>query len=337
MAAPWISGASGTDIYISRDIDIVKEYLSITLIDIYTAEIDVRYIISTDDRKERVPFIFDTMSDNSKYSSDNYDFNDFKVWLDNSEIGTADIQHVYYDKEAKEKLIKELRHSFVDIQNLSAFKYFILDLETGTHEIRVKYNIIATVDLWRNIRKYVFAYNLKPAKYWKSYGGLELTVDVSGIDEQVTINLPDSEPFKGIKQWYFTDIPQDELYISCNPHISPPAELFISLSSEGLSFLLILILVVIHILMIYKYRRVNNRKRFPAVVVLGCLLLPLVLCFLLVYTNYFIDWVIGDHASGRHGYIFLVFFLYPVFLIIYSLTIFIIDQVIKRHFIKTER
>jgi hypothetical protein len=65
-------------------------------------------------------------------------------------------------------------------------------------------------------------------------------------------------------------------------------------------------------------------------VIVGSLLLPLVGLIAYITTPYFIDWLIGEAASGRHGYVFLVIFLYPVIMPLYWLSMVGVDWYFKR-------
>lgn len=332
MAAPWIDGTSSTDIYISKNIDILKEYLTVTLSDYYQAEFDVRYIIKSENMQMQVPFVFDTYAGNYKYGRGRDNHVNFKVCLDDREIEVQDIPYIYRSDTIREQWTARLRNNFdLNLDDLSSFKYFELDLTEGEHVIRVRYIADATVDLWDNVRKYTFVYNLKPAKLWKSFGGLELTIDASSVvDGEISVDLAEGKFADGIYKCYFDNLPQDEFMITCRPEISGVANFFINIGAGGLAIFITLCLVALHIWMMWRYRKGNPKKRFSWVAIAGGLLIPFIFCFLLVYLNYFIDWVIGDHASARHGYIFLYFFIYPVFLVIYLIPVFIIDRFFKR-------
>lgn len=332
MAAPWIDGTSNTDIYISKDIDILKEYLTVILSDYYHAEFDVRYIVRSESMRMQVPFVFDTYAGNNKYGRGRDDHMDFRIYLDDKEIEVQDIPYIYREDTIREQWTTRLRNNFdLNLDDLSSFKYFKLDLTEGEHMIRVRYTAGATVDLWGDVRKYTFVYNLKPAKLWKSFGGLELTIDASSVvDGEVSVNLAEGEFVDGVYKCYFDNLPQDEFTVICRPGISAVANFFINIGAGGLAVFIIVCLAALHMWTMRRYRKQNPGKRFSWVAIAGGLFVPFIFCFLLVYTNYFIDWIIGEHASSRHGYVFLYFFLYPVFLVIYLIPVFIVDRFFKK-------
>lgn len=334
MAAPWINGTGNTDTYISKDIDILKEYLKITLIDFDRAEFDVQYIISTDKQLLKIPFIFDTNISTERYGRGMDDHMNFRVLLDNREAEVSEVASMYNDS-INERWMREFRHNFDgDLQNLYSFKYFELDLEEGEHIIQVKYIANATIDLWKQVREYVFVYNLRPARYWKSFGGLDVTIDASAIKEgDTSVNIGGKEIVNNVYNRYFNELPQDEITIISVPRISVIASWVVEYAFI-LVFILIAVMGMIHFVWIYRYRKKYPHKRFSIAAIIGALLLSFIFCFLLVYTPYLIDDVIGEHASRRHGYIFLWFALYPIFLIVYLIPVLIVDYILKQKFKK---
>ena len=333
MAAPWIDGTSNSNIYISKDIDILKEHLSVTILNYNQAEFDVRYVIYTDSRLLNVPFVFDTQADNHKYRRGRDDHMNFGVWLDDREVTVQDIPYMYRGDSIGENWARDLRKNFdMNIDDLFSFKYFELDLAEGVHVIHVKYTANATIDLWRDVKRYVFAYNLRPARYWKSFGGLELTVDASDLDGEISLDIPDGTFVEGAYNHYFAELPADEFYITCTPHISSSAEMFMAFGSYGLALTVSVCLIIIHFILMYRSRKKNPKKKFPHVAVIGSLIIPFVFCFAWVYGEFLIDDIIGEHASARHGYIFLLLLGYPFLLILYLIAVLTFDWIFKRKF-----
>ena len=63
--------------------------------------------------------------------------------------------------------------------------------------------------------------------------------------------------------------------------------------------------------------------------------MPLIALMIVFYKIYFIDWLLGEHASGYHGYtLFIVVFGYPLTLPFYMLIMKICDSYLKRVFLQ---
>jgi len=331
MAAPWINGTGNTDAYISRDIDILKEYLKVTLLDFDRAEFDVQYVIKVNNHMLQVPFIFDTSISFNKFGRGNDDHMDFRVLLDSREIEISEVVSMYNDS-ISERWMREFRNNFDgNLKDLYSFKYFELDLDEGEHIIQVKYIANAGIDLRGELREYYFVYNLKPARYWKSFGGLDLTIDAFAIKGETSVDIGNDDIVDGIYNRYFNELPQDEFIITCVPHVSPTVKWFMKYGMD-IVFILTFCLVILHFIIMYRYRKRNFRIWISPVVICGVLLLPLIFCVFVVFTPYFIDDIIGEHASRRHGYMFLWFVLYPVFLIVYMIPVLILDYVFRKKF-----
>jgi len=65
-------------------------------------------------------------------------------------------------------------------------------------------------------------------------------------------------------------------------------------------------------------------------VILGSLVVPLLILFFHMLSYFIIDWSIGEEASRRHGYTFLILFLYPLLLPVYWFIMWWIDRSMKR-------
>lgn len=331
MSSPWINGSKTSEAYSSRNIDIVEELIQITAVDFYQAKFVVTYTIKSDRSGKQIPFIFDTMTE--RYGSNG----DFKVWLDDKEIEVSEVPSTYNNPHALQwidSLDNHLRFSQNDVPDIIGLKYFEADLTVGIHTIRVEYIAEATVHLSSPIKEFSYSYNLKPARYWRSFGSLDIEIDMSVLDVPLEVSLSDSTEVGLIEKWHFTELPQDDFTIRYTPEVGKFARLMIALTPEGLSFIFLLLFVAIHIYLILKYRKKYIEKRFSPVVIIGSILVPLLFCFIFVFSFDIIDSIIGQYASQRHGYTFFIFFVYPVFMPIYWIFMWMADRVIKKRVVR---
>jgi hypothetical protein len=68
-------------------------------------------------------------------------------------------------------------------------KYFDTDISKGVHKVSVEYvdNVWSDNSDW--IKKYSFRYSLTPAKFWKSFGNLNITVEQDGTIKELSTNI----------------------------------------------------------------------------------------------------------------------------------------------------
>src|SRR5690606_37585311 len=89
------------------------------------------------------------------------------------------------------------------------------------HQIHIEYTSRAWVDLWDWVKKYSFKYSLFPAKFWRSFNSLEITLSASENNSEIITNL--GEPTEGnptsLATWKFDKLPDDEIEISYKPQI----------------------------------------------------------------------------------------------------------------------
>lgn len=325
MASPHIRGSNISEAYSSKDIDIISEHISVFFINFHQVQFTVTYNIKTDREGKQIPLIFDTMTD--RY----IDNSDFKVWIDDIEIPTLKIPSTYEDANALQwidSLDRHLSYPKNNVPNIIGLKYFEADIAAGEHTIRVQYTAVANTFLGNKVTEYNINYNLKPARYWRSFGTLDIEINTNNLQGTFTSDLSgkESEIKENITHWHFNKLPQDDFSIEYKPNISTLGKIAIAISPEGFSFIFIAIFIFFHIRYILKYREKNRAKRFSPVVFVGGVLIPLIYCFIFMFCYSLVDIFIGEHATGRHGYIFLIFLLFPFLAIGYTLISFIIDS-----------
>ncbi|MCL2650743.1 MAG: hypothetical protein FWD60_06935 [Candidatus Azobacteroides sp.] len=331
MASPIWEGTSSGSAFSSKDIDILSEKIFIRIdTDFQTAKFIVEYNIRSESSGIQIPLLFLAQ-----------DFKDsFYVWLDDKKVNIQDIENKYFDNLSflgfsnsleKETVIFWEEHSG-SYYRINDLKYFEADIEKGVHKIRVEYIAYVWTDNSDWVKKYSFRYSLTPAKYWKSFGNLEIIVEQEGQVRQIVTNLgqPNEKGIKSINTWTFNKLPNEYFEISFKPALNYFAKIIILVSPLGLWIIATILLVLIHLEFTFLYRRKNIAKKFSVVVIIGSITIPFLSLMSFVYSFDLIDIVIGEHASRRHGYIFLVFFLYPIFVLFYWLTFWIVDRKYKK-------
>jgi hypothetical protein len=233
-------------------------------------------------------------------------------------------------------IVWERNHT--DLYNLDDLKYFETNLTKGEHKIKVEYTANVWIDKSNEwINEYSFRYSLAPAKYWKSFRSLDIKVFQDGNIKPLTTNLGSQieGKFDTISTWKFNKFPCENFNIIYNPEISPLAKKMIAIDPFGIAFLVGIVLMLLHIAIIFWFRKKNPIKKYTWIVILGSFIVPYLL-FHIYFASYdIIDRLIGADASKRHGYYVLVLFWYPVLVPVYMVIVWIFDIIIRKKLAKT--
>lgn len=340
MASPFRAGTFSSSAYTSQGIDILKEKIHIKIGESSRiAFYQIQYFIKTDVDGKQIPLLF---------LAEDYR-GDFKVWVDDQEVKLLNIPEEY--KQFSNTPFEQFSNSFggdskrqgqesINIfwgnrmytYDLNDLKYFEIDISKGEHKIRVEYAAYAWTDLSDWVKEYNFYYDLSPAKNWKTFGSMEITLDASSCNSAVKTNLGQhvNGQLDSIAVWNFLSLPVDKLEITYKPQISTFAKTLIAISPQWLTLIFAFLGSIIHFIFIKKYRERYPAKKYSLPVIFGSILIPFLILLSFIISFGVIDAVIGADASNYHGYTFLVILLYPFLLPFYWLIMHVIDIVIKR-------
>jgi hypothetical protein len=338
MANPVIEGTLGARPFVSQYVSVVHEDLFIQIDENFElALFNVKYHIKSSKGGEQIPFLF--------YASEYLD--SFTVKIDGKEVIVKD---VLYDFKVPENtkfkdfsyffespshndyssvLIKDSPNSgfHVSLQNMI---YFETDISEGEHVIEVNYKATKWTDTWDWVNEYSFRYALSPAKYWKSFGTLNIKIDATKFKPALSSNLGNVD---SVAMWNFDELPAEIVQINYVPKIDQTAQNLINIGPSGLAYITGVLLAILHLGLLIWHRKKHLSKRYSIVVIIGSILIPLI--FVISWMNYsdLIDSFIGEHASRRHGYTFFTIVLYPIITPIYWALYWVIDKRIKKKYV----
>lgn len=350
MASPVSEGSFISTAFSSHDIDIVYEKLGIKINpNLYTASFNVEYKIKTSQAGKQIPLLFYA----ARFKEG------FHVWVDGVEIITENYQDPYRNlfdafsenfvrREAGSSEMVEVdfgpRYNWLEnkasnkqMYPLGDLKFFELDLSEGEHTIKVTYDALAWEDRSDWVKNYSFRYSLSPAQHWKSFGGLELTLDASAFNNPPILNIgaPQKGSLDSIAIWKFDSIPADFIIVTNVPKISNYAKTMIKIGPGGLALIWSLLLFCFHFLMMYIFRRKNSSVRFAWVMITGSILIPFFMLAGYPFTFSIIDSAIGPVAGGMQGYMsFMIIIVYPIVLVIYWVIMWLLDRLLRKRFRK---
>jgi hypothetical protein len=218
------------------------------------------------------------------------------------------------------------------VYRLKDLQAFTLELSPGEHTVDVFYTATPWVDReW--IRENSIRYSLSPARHWKSFGPLEVIVEVPEADGlfRSTLKEPMEGSLPGRAVWRFTEIPADVITIAFTPSVSASARLLMGLSPFGIALIAGGFLLLLHIRWMHRYR-VNGHRGRSMPLITGALLVPLGFLCAFLYGYDLIDMAIGPDAGRFHGYTFMYLLLYPVIMPLYALGCWLLDRFWKKRY-----
>lgn len=343
MASPVEEGTFGTRPFISQYVNILHENLRITIDENFEyADFLVEYTINAEKSGTQIPLLF--------YASQYYE--NFEVTIDGKKVSLErqeDFWNLYgIDKEkltnfhylynADRKAISEIENQFQHGRSeqiaLNDFLYFTTDISEGEHVIKVTYKATNWRYKHNRLNEDSFRYALAPAKYWKSFGTLDITIDASQVKDEVAINLgtPKSGEIKGVSTYQFNKLPLEILEITRMPKLTSFTKLLLAIESFWLAIILMSCIVVYHVWKMYHFRKKYPRKKFSTPAFIGASTIPFVFLFMLLLTTFWIDSAIGNpYASGRESYGAFFEFLYlPKYYLYYIIFSILVDFLFKK-------
>ena len=324
MASPIWNGTPVSTALTSSNIDIVKEAIHLTLDkELNTGYYVVEYVIKTDTNGKQIPLLFYARDYNSK----------IKIRVDGKETALLrvpyEIKHPKHTEFEKFEQQFDTSYAYPEIGQVSIcwyesncynysindLKYFEADLSKGLHTIRVEYEAEAATNKTDWVKEISFRYSLSPAKYWRSFGTLEITLDnrKSKIPLQSNLPAPNSGSTDSIAVWKFNHIPKNFFYFSYKPPLNFFAKVLIAIGGPfALTGLFAAVLFYLHFIFIKRFRLKNPGKKVGAVLLIGTLINTFLILASPTFFCLAVDAVIGPYASNFHGYVFLTIIFYPV-------------------------
>ena len=194
--------------------------------------------------------------------------------------------------------------------------YFTAPLKAGENVIEVSYSAFPTTFRYGFLPPYIFEYSLYPSKFWKTFPEIEVEIHFpkelefkqsSMEEDEYTVN---NQLFQGKIKDIRTS---GDCYWRFTPKPSWIGRLLLTIDPFGIGVLFFLVAAGLHL---YTIRRKSKWGLW-----LGAFLVPLLFYVGFLGAYPFIDWVLGKRSL--HGYIFLIVFTYPIFLMFYGIFTFL--------------
>jgi len=323
--------------FMSKYADLLHERVFITLDEAFNdAQFTIEYRIRVNQNGVQIPMLF--------YHSDND--STLEVSVDNK---TVFLHRVYadYDKTDSAKLSGFDYFQGLDVNNkdliektdsveffvISDFLYYFKEnLAQGEHIVKVKCTAHQRMDGHSLVRQRSFRYFLVPAKFRNLHDGLEINLDASRVKGAIATNLgtPVRGDLNGVAVWSFSSLPQEMIEILYVPQISLVARALVMITPWGLAVICALLLIVLHVFAIWRFRRTYFKRRYSWVMIVGGILVPGLAGLCLVLSYYLTNAAIGEEAGENSPFVvaFISALFYPYILVVYWPAMWVIDRII---------
>lgn len=334
MAKPYNEGSEHSMLLFGKEIKVNKEFIQISILKDTTAEYNyysAHYLISYEidaSKNQLLPLLFIAINlDNSpiiKLNGKIVKIEDLKKNYSKDPLGQYSFIKPY-DKDQARIFYKKDESQIVSLDNLV---YFNANVIAGKNVITVEYNASLGSNNFGFVRDYDLEYALFPSKYWKSFGPIQIELNLPKELSIRTSSLSTPEKNENKYSWTLNQIPDEDLKISLGPRLSLLAKVLLAIDPLGIAVIFTLAAAFFHYKRIKKHRRAL-KKKYNWALAIGIFLVPV-----LFYTVYFssfslIDWILGNISLNKHGYVFLFIFTLPLFWIIYGLVFWAIDISLK--------
>lgn len=329
-ASPYREGTRTSTIISTKDLRILSEKIHIQPNASFTkAKYDIEYTISSDFQTTNIPILFVALD---------Y-LGEFEISVDGKKIMVCPFEEdSLSNKEYCNRLFGCL--TIFDSVNLGVnvkfgkfetqyyrlndLKYYLINLNKGNHIIQVSYQAKESIDLSEKLKIHTFNYSLYPAIFWKSFGHLEVILDLTKCKKELKCNLGKIRMNTTRKaSWKFNKLPKENIILTYQSKPSYWASFFLKLGVAPIGLIFSIILMIVHLYIIRWFAKRNKSILTFLSTYLGVLFVPFLFIWCFIYAEDLIDFTIGSEASRRgsaHYLIFispLIYFAYFVLLTIY--------------------
>jgi len=342
MASPVRQGTLGVNPFLNKHVKVLHENILITLNDKFDyANFDIEYQIESDKDGINIPFLFYAIQYQNDFEltidGKKIDLKVFKDFWDAKNIKNNNLTNFEYiytlDRAEVSNINIDFKSGSSDHLTIKDFIYFETNLSKGKHIIKVSYKASQWQYDHSRLKEMCYKYALSPAKYWKSFGTLDIKIDASDFTTKFSTNLgkPLNGNLESIANYQFKEMPVDVISISLEPKLSKFTKFLIGIEAFGLALFFTFFLALIHWRLMYRYRKNNPKNKFSFITLLGGILIPIIFVFALIFSSLIIDSFIGIYASGRASYgLMFSFYFLPKFWMYYLVFVFVLGFIFKK-------
>lgn len=191
---------------------------------------------------------------------------------------------------------------------------FDANVNQGDNRIVVIYQAKIEYDNHGLEREYTLRYALYPAKYWKSFGPIQIRLHKGNVEIRSS-NLQNLEETDSVYLWNTDAYDMEYLEIVFVGRQSVLAKILLFLKPGGIASIAFILLGFWNVNLLKRHRRKSR-----LILWLGVLIVPTVFFFVYLESYRWIDAAL--HQDQNHGYNFFIVVIWPLLAILYATYLF---------------
>lgn len=323
MGVPYREGSTHTAIYGNNHCTVTKEKINI---DIYNRGVDesrlyavfrILYYINSDQNQD-LPLLF--------IGKDLLETKKIKVnqkTIATELLDSLSILSYPFITQDHQSSIYHAQYTADDKipVSLNELIYFNAPLHKGENTVYIEYEADLVFSVYGFLDNFQINYSLYPSRFWKSFGPIELALNLNNMAELTDSNLGKPIIQKGTAVWQIDHIDKD-IALVINYKSNWFAKMLLYVGPEGIALLASLIMFWLHFRWMHSSKRPNLVKWF------GIFLVPLftMIIYLLAYP--LIDYVLDQQS--KHGYVFLIVLFYPLAVLCYLVLVSLANLIFRK-------
>ena len=204
-------------------------------------------------------------------------------------------------------------NSFQHQVRLEDIAEFTSELKKGRNTIEVAYVGKLEYNVYGFTKDYRLEYAIFPSRYWKKFGPIHLKIELPNnliLDES---NIGKAKESNNTYTWSINDLNMNHINLTFTHKRNLIQKFVLFISPLGFGILASIILGVIHFKLWNKYKR-------KYIFWIGIFIVPVIFCFVYLLSYPLIDLIL-DQKYSKHGYVILSLLFYPIYVVIYILTL----------------
>ncbi|WP_136669264.1 hypothetical protein [Flavobacterium sp. H122] len=312
MANPWIESSSHSVLYGTKNCDVIKENIFVTL---HYGEFDkeiyptfkIKYIIESGvNQTTPLLFIGIGLSENKSVSVNHepvkiLPYNDSQIRYIKNEVLNIDKEHLIY---------------------------FIAKLKKGINIIEVFYDASLGYSNKEFKREYELQYSLYPSKFWRSFGPITLQIPLKNEFRFINSNIGLPKISNGIAEWKITNLSIDTIQLVISKKYGILSEFLFFLSPSGIAFLFLILAFYFH-LKLMRVKKIKQTFWYSFIFFSMILLIP-ILFFIIYYNSFHLIGYYSGQSGMRNRSSLLIIFTFPLLLLFYAAVILYLNQKTNR-------
>jgi hypothetical protein len=287
-------GTLGSTANFLGQVQVLSEQIRITFLeDNMKARFEIEYKIRGETGRSRGGMQFDAGREveGSNFSKT------FRIWVDGVEITDWEGEEFPAGKETMKYCVSG---GFGESIFLNEFRTYEFDMSGAEQVVKIQYEARP----WKNrvgyVAEFKYCFSFLPNYNWHLDRDCEIVLDSPALDWEMITNVHEPDPAgrPGVWLWKGEDHQDTTLSVWLSPKVSKLSRVFIWLGPFGFFVLAAIVLALIHLFKMHRFRRKNQQKWVSSQLISWSIVAPVVASFIGIFSESLIFSTIPDEIQG---------------------------------------